>query len=220
VGVLRADAPGRITWLGHQSDVRGLAVSPDGRWVAAGSWDSGEGAIVYDAATGRPEIRIKVGSCVSVEFSPDGRYLVIGNGPGEERIVRVGDWSHVAAFSGLTVAFTADGRLLAVAGTDGAVRFLDPETGYERARLEQPEPDRIHGLAFAPDGARLAVSCSLEKPIAVWNLGLIRRQLDGLGLNWEGPATVEEKAEPIESIEIRGASPTAVPAEILDKSIR
>jgi eukaryotic-like serine/threonine-protein kinase len=212
VGVLRADAPGRITWLGHQSDVRGLAVSPDGRWVAAGSWDSDEGAMVYDATTGRPEIRIKVGSCVSVEFSPDGRYLVIGNGPGEERIVRVGDWGNVAAFSGLTVAFTADGRLLAVAGTDGAVRLLDPETGYERARLEQPEPDRIHGLAFAPDGARLAVSCSLERPIAVWNLGLIRRQLQGLGLDWEGPPIVREGAKRIEALEVVGDSHLDPPA--------
>jgi serine/threonine protein kinase/WD40 repeat protein len=217
VGVLRADAPGRTTWLGPQSDVRELAVSPDGRWVAAGSWNSIEGAIVYDAATGRQEVRFPVGACVSVSFSPDDHYLVIGSGPGAQRVVRVGDWDQVAEFPGLAVAFTGDGRLMAVAGTDGAVQLIEPETGREQARLEPPELDRAYRLAFTPDGSRLAVACSPEKPVDVWNLALIRRQLAGIGLDWEAPPTVEAPSGPIESLQVIGASHVAPPAEFLAK---
>jgi tetratricopeptide (TPR) repeat protein len=58
-------------------------------------------------------------------------------------------------------------------------------------------------MAFAPDGSRLAVAYSLQSTIRVWNLGLIRRHLADLGLDWESPALTVEEEEPDQPVNIR-----------------
>ncbi|HEX3450324.1 MAG TPA: protein kinase, partial [Isosphaeraceae bacterium] len=190
--VLHRDHPDHVTWLGRQMAVRTVAVSPDGVWVAAGSWDTGEGLWIYSAATGRPETRLEARSEVSAVFSPDGRYLVVGSKATSQKIVRVETWNVVAEVAGLAVAFTGDGRLMAVAGEDGPIRLLELETMRELARLEPPDPDRAYWMAFAPDGSRLAVAYSLDKSITVWDLGRIRRQLAEMNLDWQAPPIAEE----------------------------
>jgi WD40 repeat protein len=51
--VWHRDRPRLAVRLGPQRDVRQVAVNPDGRWVATGSWNgTNEGVFVWDAATG------------------------------------------------------------------------------------------------------------------------------------------------------------------------
>ncbi len=73
--VLHRDRPVRPVRLGRQWDVRTMAVSPDGRWVAASSFWTGQGTRVYDATTGRPLARVP-GDQSTTTFSRDGRWLM------------------------------------------------------------------------------------------------------------------------------------------------
>jgi serine/threonine protein kinase/WD40 repeat protein len=202
VGVLRRDPPGPANFMPAQDDVRELAVSSDGRWVAVGSWTPPSGAVVFEAATGQAKARFPVAWGASVLFSPDDRFLVVGSGDALQQVWRVGTWEEVARFQGVAVAFPGDSRMMAVAGSDGAVELVDPETSRLFARLEPPEQDRAYRLALSDDGAYLAIGWSLEKPVDVWDIRTIRAELADLGLDWEGPRLANERGEPIESLEV------------------
>ena len=109
--------------------------------------------------------------------------------------------------AGSVGAFSGDGRLLAVAGRDGAIRLVVPDSGRELARLEPADPDRavLDGLRARQlaAGRRLRVA----KHIKVWDLGRIRRQLADLGLDWDAPPLpVEEGPERPVSIRVVGAA--------------
>src|SRR5262249_885123 len=54
-----------------------------------------------------------------------------------------------------SLAFSADGSLLASGSFDGTVRLWDPAAGRERSVL-RGHADCVWAVAFAPDGGRLA----------------------------------------------------------------
>jgi serine/threonine protein kinase/WD40 repeat protein/tetratricopeptide (TPR) repeat protein len=214
--VLHRDRPARPIWLGRQWDVRYMAVSPDGRWVAASSWWTDQGTRIYDAATGQPVAGLPVGQSVATTFSPDGRFLLADAAGSTLNLMRVGTWKASGELSGMASAFTGDGRLLAVAGKDGAIRLVLPDSGRELARLAPPELDRVFWMAFTPDGSRLAVAYPMAKTTKVWNLREIRRQLADLGLDWDGPPyLINEKSRPPVSVRIMGAGQVHPAAELV-----
>jgi serine/threonine protein kinase/WD40 repeat protein/tetratricopeptide (TPR) repeat protein len=183
--VWHRDDPDRVVALRPHRDVRMIAVSPDGQWVATGS-HAGSEARVWEARTGRLVVQLLRGEgMVNVGFSPEGRWLVTTGGG--TRLWRTGTWEEGPKVSSeLSVAaFSADGKVLAVATSDSAVRLVDPETGREYARLEHPHQERTTFLAFGPDGAR--VVGRTEHGMYVWDLRSIRRQLGELGLDWDLP---------------------------------
>ncbi len=53
---------------------------------------------------------------------------------------------------------------------------IDPETGNERVRFENPFPQKAAWLAFSPDGTRLLVSSAETNSVHVWDLRLIRSE--------------------------------------------
>src|SRR5207302_11081340 len=62
---------------GHTSYVYPVAYSPDGRWIASGSWDST--VCLWDAATGEQcAVLPHPGVVWCMAFSPDGTWLVTG----------------------------------------------------------------------------------------------------------------------------------------------
>ena len=52
----------------------------------------------------------------------------------------------------------------------GAVRLVDPDTGREYARLENPNQDRAFFLSFSPDGTQLVTTKGDSQSIHVWDL--------------------------------------------------
>jgi WD40 repeat protein len=170
----------------HTSWVRGVAFSPDGRTLASASGD--QSVILWDTQTWQPRRTLR-GHTVHlwcVAFSPDGATLASGgggkavNGRGEFILWRAetGELLHRIDQPGnriwKLVFSPRDSRLLAAAGEDGKVRLWDAATG----RLVQTLPGHAMpalGLAFAPDGRRLASSSGTHHvgdpgEVTVWDL--------------------------------------------------
>lgn len=199
--------------LSPHADVRYVSVSPDGRWVATGS-HIGTKVKIWNAVTGKLARELPVEGGSRVFFSGDGRWLVTtfaGN-----RLWSTASWQEVRNIGGNRggdggVAFSRDGKLLAVEQYDGIIRLLNPQTGREYARLEDPHQDRAHRLIFAPDGAQLVATNNDKKSIHAWDLRAIRTQLAEMGLDWDllpyPPADPAIKSVPLTMVPEQRSSP-------------
>ena len=177
------DRPHELIPLRPQKDVRYISVSPNGRWVAAGShW--GGGLRVWDLQGRRVVLEVPSEMPVSGVFSADGRWLAVNDTGYETRLWSVGSWDEGRRIKGCMDAFSPDGRVAVVRTMSGAVCLVDPETGKEYARLEDPNRDR--GLAFfSADGAAVLTACDESAKVHVWDLRAIRRVLATRGLDWD-----------------------------------
>ena len=188
--VLHADQPDRLIPLGPQTDVRHVAVSPYGQWVATGGFGHPGGAMVWEAQTGRLEKDMSdIGCFCQVVFSPDGKRLLTCAGITHQiRVWQVGSWTEVPMtepLQGVSPAFSPDGKLLIVETGAGVARLLDPESGKEFARLEDPSQDRADHFTFSPDGTKLVTASGDGACLHVWDLRALRRQLADMGLDWD-----------------------------------
>jgi serine/threonine protein kinase/WD40 repeat protein len=195
--VLHRDRPERPIRLRSQGGVRRASISPDGRFVATGTHGDEGGLKIWETEHGRPVKELRLSGIAHAAFSPDGKWLAV-QGTGSGRILTVGTWEEGPAIpSGgeAGVAFSPDGNLLAVETGHGVVRLLDPATGLDKARLEDPHQDIAKWLGFTPDGTRLIAVSDDGKAIHVWDLKRIRAELARLGLDWDAPP-YPERADP------------------------
>jgi WD40 repeat protein len=200
--------------IGVSNDVNALALSPDGRILAAG--DQNSMVRLWDARDGKDILRIDEhfqSAVKAVIFLPDGKSLVAAS---ETRIV-VNDtatgskkldwyvrdayvWSAAVSQDGKTLAtggrplvlwdlatgkelgrfgeqsnlvwsvtLSPDGKLLAAGGEDDIVRVWNLATRGITANLRQTKP--TIGVAFDPDGSRLAVAASdFSLHFTIWDV--------------------------------------------------
>ncbi|MFO0850788.1 MAG: protein kinase [Gemmataceae bacterium] len=158
----------------------GLAVSPDGRTVAAGGAD---GTLCLWDWQANPEYRVlpspSLREAWSVAFAPDGRTLAVGydDEKGHDQAVlqlwdvRTGRVKATLPGHGgmaFGVAFAPDGRTLASASHDRTVKLWDTEDGRPRATLEG-HTDAVRCLAVSPDGRTLATG-SQDRTLKLWDV--------------------------------------------------
>ena len=120
-----------------------------------------------------------------VRFSPDGRWLATTGGGC--RLWAVDSWQEGPYLGGTLLAFSPDSKLVAVETGHGVIRLVDPDTGREYARLEDPNQDRCGSLCFSSDGTQLVSTTPDSPSIHVWDLRAIREQLAAMDLDWELP---------------------------------
>jgi tetratricopeptide (TPR) repeat protein len=214
--VWHADRAGELVRLTPHYDVRYVSISPDGRWVGTGcQWSTG--AKIWDAASGQFVKELVLQNGAFVAFSPAGKWLATASG-GTCRLWAVGSWQEGPSLGAAlgAVAFSPDGRLVAVETGQNTVRLLDPDTGREYARLEDPNQDRAWHIAFSPDGTQLVVAAERQS-LHVWDLWAIREGLAQRDLDWAlppyPPADPEKDAAPLRvAVDLgwlRGEAPAA-----------
>jgi eukaryotic-like serine/threonine-protein kinase len=170
---------------GHTSAIRSLAFSRDGKSLISSADDRTlrrwlrERTMAYRTVP-RSTIHSGVHGLV---YSPNGRWLAVGNGSGVELIDRRNAWlARMIDDTGVwRIAFAPSGQWIAAGGFDGNVRLIDPESGRVLRTLERPVGISlgVGSLAVSPDGKRVAAGFSgftrysADYPdggIAVWNV--------------------------------------------------
>ena len=173
--------------------VRALAFSPDGKTLAADTYninDGQEAIQLWEVDTGKERgktVRKAGGLFYSLTFSPDGHTLAwserkrrpLGDkgSPGVGRIVRFWDSRSGKMLPGLVgqqddigpVAFSPDGKTLLTGDTGGAVRLWEVATGRERRRFEGHKRGGVRCVAFSP-GSRVVLSGSGDGIVMVWDV--------------------------------------------------
>src|SRR4030095_2623440 len=81
------------------------------------------------------------------------------------------------------IAFSRDGRTVAVTHSPDIVHLLETATGRELASFEAPNQHGINHMDFNADGNQLAIACS--GPIMIWDLRLVHKQLAAMNLDWD-----------------------------------
>jgi WD40 repeat protein len=106
-----------------------------------------------------------------VDFSPDGKRLVVAGGDGVARIYRASDGKHLRDLhhgSALSAAvFSPDGTKIATAGDDSAARLWDARSGALLHLLRHGGP--VTSATFSRDG-RLLATTSEDKTARVWDV--------------------------------------------------
>jgi WD40 repeat protein len=172
---------------GHRDVVTCVVYSPDGRWLAsAGGPFQGPGELfLWDGLTGQQRHRLHglPTTVLCLAFSPDSRLLASGARDGGVTLWDPATGEAVRTIKGHArpvrgLAFRPDGRRLAsVSGMTmsvassareaGQVMVLDVATG-EPVRTLTGHTDGVFGVAYSPDGKRLATG-SDDGTIKLWD---------------------------------------------------
>ncbi len=147
-------------------------------------WSESQNLAQVNAVALQPGPVLKTNFWVNhVAFSPDGRTLVTaGCSMGQQAELTAWDVPQGTKRFALaghrlaihTVAFSADGSVLATAGHDDTVRFWDPCTGFPQKLLHV---DDVVTMDLSPDGRHFATT-SLKKQVSLWEVATGKRLHD------------------------------------------
>jgi WD40 repeat protein len=165
--------PELVLQTGHSKAVEAVVFSPDGQWLASGSFDNT--VRIWDVETGR-ELRSLTGHSGvvrSLACSPDGSMLASGSNDKTLRLWNVASGLEVKRFDAgdstvEAISFSPDGRTIALAGSSGVVMLLDPATGQEIGRLAGHTAG-VAAVIFSTDG-KLVASGSSDRTVRLWDV--------------------------------------------------
>jgi WD40 repeat protein len=154
-----------------------LAVSDDGRFVAAGFQDFNAkkcSVHFWNATTGKEHIfEYEAQDYAYPEFSSDGKTLVVAGFQGVVRIYDTATTKELRRIkteprSSCVPVISTDNRKLAWQDGERKVKVWNMADGTEVASFDIPELGRNRQLAWTPDGKRLAFAA--EKGVIIWDI--------------------------------------------------
>lgn len=170
------DAPDpvlRHVLTGHDGQVTGVAIAPDGTWLASVSYD--RTVALWDAASGHRR-RTLVGHTdivTSVAIATDATWLASAGWDGTVRLWDLLSGREQAALAHpywvTAIAIAPDGTWLATASADGTVRVWDTARGRQFATFSG-HTGSVTAVAASPDAAYLATG-GVDQTVRLWDLG-------------------------------------------------
>jgi WD40 repeat protein/serine/threonine protein kinase len=139
-----------------------LAFSPNGRWLAAGSFGDGE-IQIWDVVSGESQdwhLEGFIGQIVALEFSPDGQGLAGGGASAWYwDLTTEPPTTHFSPFEGgslvRAVAVSPDNRFVVIGDSFGQLGLWDISNSRPIGQLINAHLGRPRQLLFAADGSRL-----------------------------------------------------------------
>ena len=165
-----------------------FAISPDGQWVVTGFDFASDGPVVWNGRTGELVTNLPVGTSVAA-FSADGRWLGLA-GISLNSVWSVGDWQlqkkYVREEASLVhgaLAFLPGDPIVAISQTRQKVQLRNWPADELVADLVAPGEQSVNSVRISADGQTL-VMATASYLVEVWRLGELRRELAGMGLDW------------------------------------
>jgi WD40 repeat protein/serine/threonine protein kinase len=148
-----------------------LAFSPDGRSLVTASFGD-DRLRIWDVPTMRLQKEIQ-GSSSAIRFltiSPDGaRVAAYSDDPHHFSVCDLSSGRRLFEAPGLPLAYSPDGRWLAVRDSYGTTVLLLNAQTHETIASFQGHEKRVTSATFSPDSRRLA-SCGLDLTVRLWRL--------------------------------------------------
>ncbi len=177
----------------HGGPVKGLALSPDGRWMVSTSFDY---TAVLWSARDLSEVRKLHGHQAAVNaaaFSPDGRFLVTAGDDRTLRVWRLGELLDAAVepvprvLDGHTakivhLAFSPDGQRLASSSWDHRIGLWSVPA-FAHLGFLQGHDAPVHATQFSGDGRSL-YSAGGDGQVRLWDVGEVRYLRSPVSNGW------------------------------------
>ncbi len=158
----------------------GVTISRDGQWLAVvepkgNPLSRGQSIRLWNIPAQKELAPLLIsGKARSFEFSPEGRYLAVGDGDGNVSLLNLA--SHESQFFKAhtfpvsSLAFSLDGQTLATGSSDEtSIRVWEVASLLPKSNTFPGQIGDVSSLAFSPDGKYLA-SGARDAPIRIWNL--------------------------------------------------
>ena len=153
--------------------VDGIAISPDGKQVATGEFDTT--VRIWDTSGNLLHILYGHASYIDdVAFSPDGNYLASASEDGTAKLWEVEPGKLILTLSGhssgvVGVKFSKDGKQIITISRDKTIKIwgISPSSGSDLLNLVG-HTDRVYDVAYNPDGTQIATS-SFDNMIKFWD---------------------------------------------------
>ncbi|OQA13313.1 MAG: translocation protein TolB [bacterium ADurb.Bin363] len=165
------------TFIGHSDYVTSVSYSPDGKYVASGSWD--KTVKIWEVSSGKC-IRSLEGHSdyvTSVSYSPDGKYVASG---GADETVKVWEISSGKCIKNLighsymitNVSYSPDGKYVASGNVDETVKVWEISSGKCIKTLTE-QSEWVSGISYSPDRKYLATS-GMKDTVKIWELSIAK----------------------------------------------
>ena len=192
-----------------------LAISADGRWIAA---SGGDEVRVFDTSTWEQAATVRAPRVRSFSFDPTAPRLVVGTYDGSASIWEIPSGARLRCLrnggaSVDAVAFSLDGVLVATASRDGLEQVWEATSGSERTEFN-PHHDKVYAIEFSR-GHDLIVSAGGDDAVVVSSVatGMPVARLEGakariitahfdaeahrvVGASWDGTTRVWDATSP------------------------
>jgi WD40 repeat protein len=167
---------GKAVQAAHLSLVESMAFSPDGRYLASGSFRE---VNLWDVQTGalRQKLTGFAHNVVALAFSADGKLLATGGGAptedGEVKVFEVGTWKQVMQIKGghsdtvYGVCFSPDHTKLASCGADKFIKVFEVPSG-KFIKAFEGHTHQVLDVGWHSDGKLLA-SAGADNTVKVWD---------------------------------------------------